>query len=311
MALSGASAPASAFVFTPSSARGAARAPFAAVQRAVPLGAAAGPEGKGSSGLPSITGAAALLAVLGAARRQRGDRRKAGISRRVAEIDMGRWDPESRTKNYVNPWEQRRSRTSSLFAGVSFHANESPRVSVAMRSLLSCHTLFFKSIWWYKDRARRNLRNRAYNIWMKNKYKKSMKRVLRRAVEIAKGDWQPQSVDEVMSDIKGILDDACFTIDQVCVQGVLHRRTAARRKERMCRKIGWACIRKGLLTPPEDPFMPCYKFIGYDMPRCTLTREPRPWQLPGWKSPWMLKQEYDKWKKLREARMEEEALAMA
>ena len=29
---------------------------------------------------------------------------------------------------------------------------------------------------------------------------------------------------------------------------------------------------------------------GYDLPECNLVREPRPWQLPGWKSPWMLKQ---------------------
>ena len=31
--------------------------------------------------------------------------------------------------------------------------------------------------------------------------------------------------------------------------------------------------------------------IGYTLPECNLMREPRPWQLPGWKSPWMLKRE--------------------
>ena len=31
--------------------------------------------------------------------------------------------------------------------------------------------------------------------------------------------------------------------------------------------------------------------IGYTLPECTMIREPRPWQLPGWKSPWMLKRD--------------------
>ncbi|CAE8618212.1 unnamed protein product [Polarella glacialis] len=97
-----------------SSGRGAAVTPLSAstVQRAAPVAAAAGQESRGS-GLPSITGAAAaaaLLAALGAARRTRrqaGSRREVDISRRAENIEMGGWDAETQTTNYVNPWQQR------------------------------------------------------------------------------------------------------------------------------------------------------------------------------------------------------------
>mmetsp|Transcript_138743 Transcript_138743/g.386907 ORF Transcript_138743/g.386907 Transcript_138743/m.386907 type:complete len:158 (-) Transcript_138743:154-627(-) len=152
----------------------------------------------------------------------------------------------------------------------------------------------------YRDRARREIRNRAYNIFMKNKYKKAMKKVLRYTVELEFGDLQPDSFEAVMAEIKDQLDFACRTVDEVCVQGVIHRNTAARRKDRMCRAILRGCVVKGLLEQPTDPFKPAFETLGYEMPECHLTREPRPWQLPGWKSPWMLKREYDKWLKQRE-----------
>mmetsp|Transcript_27421 Transcript_27421/g.64486 ORF Transcript_27421/g.64486 Transcript_27421/m.64486 type:complete len:305 (-) Transcript_27421:62-976(-) len=180
----------------------------------------------------------------------------------------------------------------------------SSRSKVARRSLYSCYTLYFRRWRYYEDRARRNLRNRAYNIFMKNKYKKAMKKVLRYTVELEYGDKQPASHQEVMDEVKDMLDEACEVIDEVTVQGVLHRNTAAKRKDRMFHAILRGSEKKGLITRPsveEDPqnrFLPAYKIIGYELPKCNYVREPRPWQLPGWKSPWMLKWEWEKWRKL-------------
>jgi hypothetical protein len=142
---------------------------------------------------------------------------------------------------------------------------------------------------------------------MKNKYKRAMKRVLTYCIELEFGDLAPKSLDEVMGTIKSQLDEACEVVDEVCVQGVIHRNTAARRKDRMCRAILRGCIAKGLLEKPEDPFIPAYKVIGYEMPPCYMTREPRPWQLPGWKSPWMLLREYKKWSKMKKEKEEAKA----
>ncbi|CAE7467528.1 rpsT [Symbiodinium natans] len=178
----------------------------------------------------------------------------------------------------------------------------STRGKVARRSLYSCYTLYFRRWRYYEDRARRNLRNRAYNIFMKNKYKKAMKKVLRYGNELEYGDLQPASHDEVMEDVKEMMDEACEIIDEVTVQGVIHRNAAAKRKDRMFRAILRGSIRKGLLKKPDegdpDSFLPAYKIIGYEIPECNYVREPRPWQLPGWKSPWMLKWEWEKWRKL-------------
>jgi len=194
---------------------------------------------------------------------------------------------------------------SAAFAGASaVDKVTSSRSKVARRSLYSCYTLYFRRWRYYEDRARRNLRNRAYNIFMKNKYKKAMKKVLRYTVELIYGDKQPASHQEVMDEVKEMLDEACEVIDEVTVQGVLHRNTAAKRKDRMFRAILRGSEKKGLITRPsveEDPqnrFVPAYKIIGYELPECNYVREPRPWQLPGWKSPWMLKWEWEKWRKL-------------
>merc|ERR1719401_2818947 len=124
-----------------------------------------------------------------------------------------------------------------------------------------------------------------------------IKERLRYTVDLEFGELKPASHEEVMSEIKERLDEACLTIDEVSTQGVIHRNTAARRKDRMCRAILRGCIVKGLLEKPKDPFEPAYKSIGYEMPKSSKSREPRPWQLPGWKSPWMLKREYTKWRR--------------
>jgi len=192
----------------------------------------------------------------------------------------------------------------SSFAGATAaDKGKTRRGLVACRSVRSCYTLYFRRWKYYEDRARRNLRNRAYNIWMKNRYKKAMKKVLRFGYSLQQGDWQPKSHQEVMDKCKNMLDEACEVIDEVTVQGVLHRNTAAKRKDRMFRCILSGSVKKGVLERPsykenpENRFLPAYKIIGYELPECNFVREPRPWQLPGWKSPWMLKWEWEKWRK--------------
>ncbi|CAK9106797.1 30S ribosomal protein S20 [Durusdinium trenchii] len=172
------------------------------------------------------------------------------------------------------------------------------RGKVARRSLYSCYTLYFRRWRYYEDRARRNLRNRAYNIFMKNRYKKAMKKVLRYCAELEFDDKQPDSFQQVMDEVKDMLDEACEIIDEVTVQGVLHKNTAAKHKDRLFIAILRGSVKKGLIQKPEDPFTPAWKVIGYTLPECNMLREPRPWQLPGWKSPWMLKREWEKWRKL-------------
>eukprot|EP00439_Symbiodinium_sp_Y106_P038143 s2047_g4.t1 len=136
----------------------------------------------------------------------------------------------------------------------------SSRSKVARRSLYSCYTLYFRRWRYYEDRARRNLRNRAYNIFMKNKYKKAMKKVLRYTVELEYGDKQPASHQEVMDEVKDMLDEACEVIDEVT--------------DRMFHAILRGSEKKGLITRPsveEDPqnrFLPAYKIIGYELPKC-------------------------------------------
>mmetsp|Transcript_32872 Transcript_32872/g.76015 ORF Transcript_32872/g.76015 Transcript_32872/m.76015 type:complete len:295 (+) Transcript_32872:57-941(+) len=192
---------------------------------------------------------------------------------------------------------------SPAFVGTTAFEKVTPRGKVACRSVRSCYTLYFRRWKYYEDRARRNLRNRAYNIWMKNRYKKAMKKVLRFGYSLQQGDWQPKSHQEVMDKCKAMLDEACEVIDEVTVQGVLHRNTAAKRKDRMFRCILSGSVKKGVLERPsykenpENRFLPAYKVIGYELPECNFVREPRPWQLPGWKSPWMLKWEWEKWRK--------------
>ena len=65
----------------------------------------------------------------------------------------------------------------------------------------------------------------------RNRYKKAMKKVLRYCVELEHYDKQPDSHQQVMDEVKGMLDEACEIIDEVTVQGVLHRNTAAKRKD--------------------------------------------------------------------------------
>eukprot|EP00929_Paragymnodinium_shiwhaense_P004161 TRINITY_DN1048_c0_g1_i1.p1 TRINITY_DN1048_c0_g1~~TRINITY_DN1048_c0_g1_i1.p1 ORF type:complete len:345 (-),score=93.28 TRINITY_DN1048_c0_g1_i1:130-1113(-) len=177
---------------------------------------------------------------------------------------------------------------------------------VGRKSRTSCWNLYFTQKE-PADEKRRNLRNRAYNIFMRNKYKRAMKRVLDWALDFEYGEedekMQFGSKDEVLAAVKPLMDKACKTIDLVAVNGVLHPKAAVFRKDRLARNVMRGLVARGFITvtKEEKQFTPAYKLIGYDMPVTQYTREPRPWQLPGWKSPWMLKREFDKWQAKKEA----------
>ncbi|CAE8596124.1 unnamed protein product [Polarella glacialis] len=195
----------------------------------------------------------AVVALLATALRTRASSRPSRGNFKAVLLSEGSLEPSST------------SATSSTFAGASLgKVDDTSRSKVTVNSLKSCDTLYFRRYWQYKSRHRKNLRNRAYNIFQKNKYKKEMKKVLRYAEDLRANDVQPESVDQVMSEIKEKLDEACYVIDAVAVQGVLHRNDAADCKERMCIYILKACVKKGLLTMPEDPFEPAYKEVYFE-----------------------------------------------
>lgn len=159
----------------------------------------------------------------------------------------------------------------------------------------------------YPPRAQKNMRNRAYNIFIKNNYKRAARQVNRYARQLIEGKENTGSLEKVMGEVSPKLDKAFKAIDMACVQGVINRIEAAEVKDSMCNLLATGCINRNYIEKPEDPFIPAFKLIGYEVPECNMVREPRPWQLPGWKSPWMLKKEYDRWQ--RQKREEEKAAA--
>jgi len=182
------------------------------------------------------------------------------------------------------------------------------RTRTVRRSLVGCETLYFRrGLLIYPPRAQKNMRNRAYNIFMKNAYKRAARNVVRYARLLIAKEQDPGSLEKVMEQIKTRLDTAFELTDRACVQGVINRIEAAEVKDRMCNLLADGCIKQGYIEEPKDPFIPAFKLIGYEVPECNMVREPRPWQLPGWKSPWMLKREYDRWQ--RQKREEEKAAA--
>jgi len=225
--------------------------------------------------------AVAAAALLGAAAASAGRRRSAAKAVGGASVV------------FVQPAGAFTGGTSSSVQGL-LRGEDAAEDGVAMRALRSCYSLWFKRTT-YKPRHRKCLRNRAYVIFMNNKYKNSMKPVTRYLRACEAGDENPASLQEIMTTLKEDLDNACLTIDEVSVQGVLARQIAASRKDKLCRWILRVAIAKGFLEAPKDIFKPAYEVIGYEMPKCFMLREPRPWQLPGWKSPYTLRIEYEMW----------------
>jgi hypothetical protein len=179
------------------------------------------------------------------------------------------------------------------------------RALVVRKSIQSCNKLFFKKE--YGERHHKHLRHRSYNIFMKNKYKRQMRVVQRYGWDLITDKRDPATKEEAMAEVQDSLDEACRIIDQVCVQGCITRHVGAAAKDKMCRVIRRGLLHKGLIEKAEDPFEPAYVTIGYTVPECHFKREPKPWELPGWKSPWMLWNEYNFWKERKAARLEAEA----
>lgn len=168
----------------------------------------------------------------------------------------------------------------------------------------SCYNLYFKRKWPYKKRHQKNIRGRAYNIFHKNRYKRWVQRANRLSRRILDDRYEGpdfNSVAEVLAYVKPTLDKAFLTLDEVSIQGVLKRGEAVERKEFMCRLVVLACFKLGLFKEKPDRYQAQYKILGYEPPVCTMLREPRPWQLPGWKSPWMMRAEWKKWCAQKEA----------
>jgi len=216
-------------------------------------------------------------------------------------------DPAVRGVTALERLERRGTNTLS-FVPLAVLAALVLRSRTACRSSLrGCETLYFRrGLLVYPPRHQKNLRNRAYNLIMKAKFKRFVRLARRKGKEIEGGDWKPGSLKKAMKQLKVRMDQACETIDEACVQGVINRIAAAEVKDTMCKSILKGCIKAGYVEKPTDPFMPAFKALGYEIPECTLVREPRPWQLPGWKSPWMLKREYDRWQRKKR---EEQAAA--
>mmetsp|Transcript_122904 Transcript_122904/g.244450 ORF Transcript_122904/g.244450 Transcript_122904/m.244450 type:complete len:270 (-) Transcript_122904:114-923(-) len=181
------------------------------------------------------------------------------------------------------------------------------RRRTACRSLGSCDTMYFRrGLLIYPPRAKKNLRNRAYNIYMKNRFKRAGRFVKRYARELYAGDRNPENMGAVMEEMKEGLDHFFKMCDEACVQGVIKTKEAAEWKENICVQLMKACIKRKFIERPKDPFLPAFKVLGYEVPACHLVREPRPWQLPGWKSPWVLKREYDAYQRRTRKREERE-----
>lgn len=196
---------------------------------------------------------------------------------------------------------------SASFAGDSAPAAgpvvNAKRTLVVRKSIKSCNHMYFKKE--YKERHQRWLRNRAYSLYMKNKYKRAMRPVQRYGWDLITDKRDPATKEEALAEIQDSLDEACRIIDRVCVQGNLKPHLGASYKDKMCKVIKRGMIHKGLIEVPEDPFEPAYVTIGYTVPECHIKIEPRPWQLPGWKSPWSLWNEYNFWKELKAKKLEE------
>jgi len=179
--------------------------------------------------------------------------------------------------------------------------------------VLECNQLFFiRSN--YKRRYLNKLRNRSYNLAVKSEFKKKVMQFNRYPKALYKGQLQPApaSMEEVWKDVKEGLDDVCLTLDRASIQGVIYPGEAVQRKEQILDRLYLAVVKAGLLErDAKDLFTPFRERLGYVYPTCHWLREPRPWMLPGFKTPQMLRTEFFAWRKVRRARLKAEMEAQA
>jgi len=161
----------------------------------------------------------------------------------------------------------------------------------------SCFKLYFRCN--YKHRKRKQLRQYAYNLFHKNRYKGAVRMVNRFCTALVEDpDFNPPNMDWVRDYTWRCMDNACNTLDWVAMQKVIKAEEARDIKERMVEKVARACVQKGLLKweDKKDKYSPMNEFIGYTYPATRFLKEPRPWTLPGWKSAFDIRDEFFRWK---------------
>jgi len=191
------------------------------------------------------------------------------------------------------------SSAGSAFAGLSvLKESRSPDVSRNFYPT-TCKLLYFRRRARYMNEHRRVIRNRAYNLYFRNKYKrKSCQAIFAMRYLFDSGStFKPTSVKHVKKKLKSKMDIALIWIERAAVQGTIKPWRAKMAKEKLFNAMLQFCIGKKLIKPTRDElnFTPAYKLLEYELPVIHQLREPRPWQLPGWKSVYELKTEYDKW----------------
>mmetsp|Transcript_23967 Transcript_23967/g.55330 ORF Transcript_23967/g.55330 Transcript_23967/m.55330 type:complete len:339 (-) Transcript_23967:63-1079(-) len=167
----------------------------------------------------------------------------------------------------------------------------------------------------YKNRHKKNLRNRAYNLCYRNRFKATISKIYRLCKQMLleeRPDNVPSSMEEAKAVFEPMFDEACFKLDDAAVQGVISKEEAVFRKDMMLKRVVNACAKCGYLELPEDiARTPAFEVLGYEVPKHDMLREPRPWQLPGWKSPWVLFAEFQQWENWRIEKAKEEAESAA
>merc|ERR1711972_54466 len=118
----------------------------------------------------------------------------------------------------------------------------------------------------------------------------------------------PQDFEEFKGRIRRSVNTACVILEQAAVQGPMLKPEVTAAKIRVFKNLWETAVAKGWLEEPgENDWEPYYVMVGFPEPETFKgVREPRPWQVPGWKSPWMKYKEYIQWQKKKEK--EKEAL---
>lgn len=142
---------------------------------------------------------------------------------------------------------------------------------------------------------------------VRNKYMKAVRMLNRRCNRIVDGTITKkfENKEELLQDLDWFLTHCATTIDYANVQGVLDWWDVIGLKEHICRKILRTCVEKGFMDPGTDKYKTAADRIGYTWPTNEFYREPRPWLLPGWKTPWQLRDEWVEWKEKKKARLGE------
>jgi len=160
----------------------------------------------------------------------------------------------------------------------------------------------------YKKRATKKLRARAYNMCIKANFKFKCKQARQKCKQISSGE-PIASLEEAQQKLFPLFDECCLRLDEAAIQGVICADECKFRKDVMVKNLVEALVEIDIIDKP-DPFMASYEVVGYTPPVHDLIREPRPWLLPGWKSPWTLFREFQEWEEWRQEKAKQEAEAV-